>query len=72
MTQDPWLLDADSGIISTDLGANFDTDTVNNLMNTSDHGWDRDLIMDIFNMRDQALILNIPFSYQNIAYHWSM
>ena len=34
VTQDPWLLDDDLGIISTDLDANFDTTRVNNLMHT--------------------------------------
>ena len=54
-------------MISTALGDNYEYVTVQHLMTADGKNWDKDLIADLFNHRDQALILNIPLSCRSIA-----
>ena len=70
VTTDPWLPNVHSGMISTALGDNYESVTVQQLMITDGKNWDKDLAADIFNQRDQALILNIPLSCRSIADQW--
>ena len=51
-----------TGMISTTLGDNYESVTVQQLMTADGKNWDKDLVADIFNQHDQALILNIPLS----------
>ena len=57
-------------MISTALGDNYESVTVQQLMTVDGKNWDKDLVADIFNQRDQALILNIPLSCRSIADQW--
>ena len=62
VAQGPWLLDAESGLISTNLGSAYANTTVCDLMFPKEQQWDIDLIIVLFNARDRNLILNIPLS----------
>ena len=53
-------------MISTALGDNYESVTVQQLMIADEKTWDKDLVVDIFNQRDQTLILNIPLSCRSI------
>ena len=54
-------------MISTALGDNYESIAVQQLMTVDGKNWDKYLVADIFNQRDQALILNIPLSCRSIA-----
>ena len=56
-----------TGMISTALGDNYESVTVQQLMTADGKNWDKDLVADIFNQHDQALILNIPLSCRSRA-----
>lgn len=58
---DPWLPDKENPYISTHTEAVKDM-PVSSLMITGTREWDRDLIIDVFNVRDAQVILNIPFN----------
>ena len=70
VTTDPWLPDVHSGMISTALGDNYESVTVQQLMIADEKTLDKDLVVDIFNQRDQTLILNIPLSCRSIVDQW--
>ena len=59
-----------TGMISTALGDNYESVIVQQLMTADGKNWDKDLVADIFNQRDQALILNIPLSCRSRADQW--
>lgn len=59
---DPWLPCNENAFIQTEP-LPFSTDiTVNSLRDSNVHGWDRDILNDIFNKRDRNLILSVPLS----------
>ena len=70
VAQDPWLLDAKSGLISTKLGSSYANTTVCDLMLPKEQQCDIDLIIDLFNARDRNLILNIPLSCRQTEDIW--
>ena len=57
-------------MISIALGENYESITVQQLMIADEKKWDKDLVADMFNQRDHALILNIPLSCRSIADQW--
>ena len=70
VAQDPWLLNAKSGLISTKLGSAYANTTVCDLMLPKEQQCDIDLIIDLFNARDINLILNIPLSCRQTEDIW--
>lgn len=70
ITKDPWLPDADNGFITTDLAENIAKAMVNCLMVPGQRRWDIDLVADVFNTRDAALILQVPLSTRQVNDRW--
>ena len=68
--RDPWLPNLVSGLITSPLGAFYVNTRVNELMCPIELQRDRDLIVDIFNHRNQEHILNIPLSFRHIEDQW--
>ena len=66
---DPWLNDAQP-FVSSIAPNGLEDITVNQLMKVESRAWDVDLIRDIFNTIDQALILQIPLSRRIIMDKW--
>ncbi|KAH9730036.1 reverse transcriptase domain-containing protein [Citrus sinensis] len=62
LSKDPWLPDANNGFITSELDESLATATVDSLMVPGQRRWDYDLIADVFNSRDAALILQVPLS----------
>ncbi|KAH9710588.1 DNA mismatch repair protein MLH3 [Citrus sinensis] len=62
INKDLWLPDADNGFITTVLDESLATATVNSIMVPGQRQWDTDLVANIFNTRDTALILQVPLS----------
>lgn len=70
INKDPWLPDADNGFITIVLDESVATATVNTIMVPGQRQWDTDLIADIFNTRDAALILQVPLSTRQDEDRW--
>ena len=70
VTQEPWLPDTESGLISTRLGEEFEKAKVNDLMIPEQLQWDQGLIRDLFSSRDSELILTMPLSFRRIEDMW--
>ena len=70
INKDSWLLDEDNGFITTVLDERVATATVNSIMVPGQRQWDTDLIVDIFNTRDAALILQVPLSTRQDEDRW--
>ena len=70
INKDPWLPDADNGFITSVLDDSLATTTVNSLMVPGQRQWDNELVADIFNTRDAALILQVPLSTRQDDDRW--
>lgn len=56
----PWLLCAENGYLTSSMPQELENITVNSLLEVNTRAWDREVICDIFNTRDEELILKIP------------
>lgn len=63
INKDPWLPDRCNAFISTSLPEELSSCTMHDIMVREGSHWDVDLIQDMFNERDQQLIMSIPCSY---------
>ncbi|KAH9686509.1 putative reverse transcriptase/RNA-dependent DNA polymerase [Citrus sinensis] len=70
INKDPWLPDADNRFITTVLDDSLATTMVNSLMVPGQRQWDNDLVANIFNTRDAALILQVPLSTRQDDDRW--
>ncbi|KAH9686559.1 Receptor-like protein 35 [Citrus sinensis] len=70
INKDPWLPDVNNGFITTVLDESLATATVNSIVVPGQRQWDNDLVVDIFNTRDAALILQVRFSSRQDEGHW--
>ncbi|KAH9758966.1 putative reverse transcriptase/RNA-dependent DNA polymerase [Citrus sinensis] len=70
LSKDPWLPDVDNGFITSELDESLATATVDCLMVPGQRRWDHDLIADVFNTRDAALILQVPLSVRQHKDCW--
>ncbi|KAH9754875.1 reverse transcriptase domain-containing protein [Citrus sinensis] len=70
LSKDPWLPDANNGFITSELDESLATATVDSLMVPGQRRWDYDLIADVFNSRDAALILQVPLSVRQDEDCW--
>ena len=68
----PWLPDEGNGYVSTYEYAQLTSTKVSNLMMVDERKWDIELIDDLFDARDSALIKHIPLSmHVNIdSWYW--
>ncbi|XP_024038311.1 uncharacterized protein LOC112097351 [Citrus clementina] len=70
ITKDSWLPDVDNGCIATVLDESLATAMVNYLMLPDQQRWDNDLVADVFNTMDAALILQVPLSARQDKDGW--
>jgi len=70
ITKDHWLPDVDNGCITTVLDESLTTATVNCLMVPGQRRWDNDLVANVFNDTDAALILQVPLSARHNKDCW--
>ncbi|KAH9768702.1 reverse transcriptase domain-containing protein [Citrus sinensis] len=70
INKDPWRHDADNGFITTELAKNIATATVNCLMALGQRRCDNDLVVDVFNTRDAAMILQVPLNTRQDNDRW--
>ena len=66
----PWLPDLDHGYDTTLLPDVIVNAPVSSLMTPGQHNWDLDVLADIFNDRDRALITQIPLSSRREEDAW--
>ena len=67
---DPWLLDKQSGYLSTSVLPNLQLAKVSSLFMENAKQWDKDIILDLFNQGDANLILSIPLSQRSVSDSW--
>ncbi|KAH9697393.1 reverse transcriptase domain-containing protein [Citrus sinensis] len=70
ISKNPWLPDLMDGFISSNLSEELAAESVSSLMLPNQRVWDYDVISDIFNSRDKALILQIPLSFRRDEDVW--
>lgn len=58
--QIPWLLDVGSWFITTPMPYQLKDITVRSLMDDTERAWDIEVIDDVFNSHDAALIKRVP------------
>ncbi|XP_019170430.1 PREDICTED: uncharacterized protein LOC109165997 [Ipomoea nil] len=68
--RDPWLVQAENPYVTTQLHDTVSDAPVSSLMNMAGTAWDRDCVMDVFNARDAAYILNTPLSIRRPMDAW--
>ena len=62
ISKDPWLPDLTDEFISSNLNEELAAESISSLMLPNQRVWDYDVVSNIFNSRDKALILQIPLS----------
>lgn len=67
---DPWLPDLDQPYVSTPELPYLGNPLVNTLFYVNENHWDRELIMDVFNIRVSKLILSIPTPTDPVVDSW--
>lgn len=66
----PWLPCSSNGFLTTDMPEELSNIKVGNLMESEQRKWDEEVLQDIFNDRDIALIKQIPIPLREKPYPW--
>lgn len=70
----PWLPSTENGMLTTTMPQELENITVQGLMEVNTRAWDREVIHDIVNNRDEELILKIPLPVgdRNDTWFWCL
>lgn len=66
----PWLPDMNNGYITTEAPEQLQHILVHGLLHENQKMWDKEVVSDLFNERDQKLILQIPIPVRNKEDSW--
>ncbi|KAL8099026.1 hypothetical protein AgCh_031650 [Apium graveolens] len=67
---DPWLPSTDNGLLTTTIPEQLNDIRVNSLMIPGERCWDMEVVIDICNHQDVALIKSIPLSVMDKGDSW--
>ena len=68
--QEPWVPNLRNQWLQSPPAGGLEEATMNSLKNNTGTGWDDDILLDHYNMRDQALIKQVPVSLNQPQDQW--